>query len=175
MSEEIVRACEGMRWLATAWWGAFTASLIVAIAFGCLYHFGVRFRIPRMRSTMKRLQRERDVARAEREMALAEGRAAAQAAASLAADLRKRIEDIGTTAQREIADADARTNREREIRRRTEDRLIEQNKQLDDVRDRAKTLEELLLAVNVSYTAPPGTPESWIPDFFVFEAKSATY
>jgi hypothetical protein len=176
MSEELVRACEGMRWLATAWWGAFSGTLIVAISFGCLYHFGVRFRLPRMRSTMKRLQRERDIARAEREMAIAAARSDALAAAAAAADLRQRIERIGLQAQKDLAEADGRAQREREIRHRTEARLIEQNSQLDDARDQARTLEGLLLAVNANYTSPlepAEPPQSWVSDS-AFDPSAAT-
>jgi Skp family chaperone for outer membrane proteins len=154
---DIAETARSMRWLATVWWGAFVASLIVAIAFGAMYHYGVRFRIPRKNAALKRLARERDIARVEREAAIANlADESARCAAALGA-MRLRLEELGLQAQKDITEADDRAKRERAIRKKTEAALIEQ-------KDLAQTMEGLLTAMNMQ-TIAPGKPDSWVPDF----------
>lgn len=157
MSEttDLVLYCREIRLLATFWWGCAIAGGIVAIAFGCLYHFGVRFRLPRQRATIKRLARERDIARAEREAAIANAADdSARAGAALVA-MRARIEAIGVQAQKDLAEADGRALRERTIRKKTEAALIEQ-------KDLASAMEGLLTSMNLQHVEP-GSPDSWVP------------
>jgi hypothetical protein len=156
-STEALAYCQELGWLAKAmlsgWQGACGVLLICCVWFGCRYYFGVGIRMPRLRATAKRLAQERDAAKAENARLLGE-----------CAMLRGKMETLGLEAQKEINAADAKAARERAIRKRTEERLTEQNALLADANDRATSLEQLLLAVNDQQQRPaPGSAESWVP------------
>jgi hypothetical protein len=149
---DLVMACRDIRLLASVWWAAWMGMTIVAITGWGMYQWGIRARIPRKNATLKRLARERDVARAELIKAGIE-----------CETLRRAMETVGREAEKEIKAADAKADRERAIRKKTEDRLSAQNSQLDDARGQAEALEGLLLAVNAHHTIEPGAPGSWVP------------
>lgn len=147
MTDEFLAACRDVRLLTTFWFFCTIACAIVAIHFGCLYAFGIRLRLPRMRSTMKRLARERDTAKAQAIRAELDRSADQTKASTAQALLRSKAETIGIEAQKELDRVDA-------IRRKTEDRLVFQNAELDrlradlaEERDLRKTLEQFLAAV----------------------------
>ncbi len=165
--DDLVAACRDLRLLTTFWFFCSVAASIVAIHFGCLYAFGVRFRLPRMRATMKRLARERDATKAQAIRSELDRSADQTKASTAQALLRSKAETIGIEAQKEIDRVDA-------IRKKTEDRLIFQNAELDrlrvdlaEERSRRVALEEFLAAVQGQET------ESWLDPATVIAASAA--
>jgi hypothetical protein len=141
---EFLQACRDLRVLGWVWFGGMVAAGSLALSFAALYQFGVRFRVPRMRSTMKRLAAERSKEKA--------GRLAAEEQVE---NLKYRMETIGREAQREITRLDT-------IRKKTEAALIERNAELANEKDLTGSLQAFLAAVN-SQTVEPGSPDSWVP------------
>lgn len=137
---ELLLACRDIRLLGWVWFGLMIGAGSMAFSFAALYQFGVRVRLPRMRATLKRLAAERSGERAAR-----------LAAEEQASSLRTRMETVGLEAQKEIARVDA-------IRRKTEQRLSEQNGELQNERDLTASLQALLEA-----QIAPGQAESWVP------------
>lgn len=152
MTEEVLQACRDMRILGWVWFGLMIGAGSLAISYAALYQFGVRVRMPRLRAAVKRIARERDQAKAEAIRVGVE-----------CETLRRAMHTVGIEAEKEIRVADARVDRERAIRKKTEDRLAAQNLELDDARSQAQALEGLLLSVNSHMTVEPGSPGSWVP------------
>lgn len=128
---EIGQACHDLSLLTTFWAGVAIVAGIVAIHYGCQYFFGVKFRLPRIKAAAKRLAAERDRLKLDLEQRTVE-----------CAQLRGKMEQVGTAAQREL-------NRVDKIREKAESRLREQNGHVE-------ALEAILKASTAPVNPRPG-------------------